>query len=303
MEREHGTRDTCVHFLQCLKEALQYTEFKNVEDIKRQFAGFYEIFTHMKPRMAIIQNYLDDILEHMVVNGTKDAQKLIESMQKEIEQADTDNTRRNQKLKKEGTKLIQGNSRILIHSHSHTVLDSLNMAFHTHKKFEVIVAEQEASRTLDVVKYLNTNGIPFIVVPEYMLSCLEVDITCLLIGAVTLKHDMHFVVDAGTKAVVSEMNAANIPVYLMLSTNKFSYWKTKPALQTLKTIKSIEHPHADFSFDRVKFSHDRLPLQQVNKIITEEGVFTPEEIKVVYKQKLEEYRALHQDIEKKMRSM
>jgi len=299
MERDHGTRDTCVHFLECLKEALQYTEFRSGDDLKKQFADFYEVFTHMKPRMAIIQNYMDDILEHMLANPSDDPLALVHAMALEIEQADEDNTERNMRLIKEACKLVSGGERILIHNHSHTVLDVLDKSFNTKKKFEVIVAEQDATRTLDCIKYLKEHDIPFVVVPEFMLSFLEQDISCMLIGAVTLKHDMHFVVNAGTKAVVSEMNAAKIPVYLMLSTNKFSYWETKQAHQTQKTIKNIPHPDGTFTYERIKFSHDRLSMDQIDKIVTEEGTYTPEELKKVYKTKLADYLALHEDLARK----
>lgn len=296
MEREHGTRDTCVHFLECLKEALRYTDFCSTDDLKKQFTDFYELFTHMKPRMAIIQNYMDDILEHMLENPSDDPTALVQTMVLEIEQADEDNAKRNIQLVKEACKLVSKGDRILIHNHSHTVLDVLDKSFDAKKKFEVIVAEQDATRTLDCIKYLKDHDIPFVVVPEFMLSFLEQDISCMLIGAVTLKHDMHFVVNAGTKAVVSEMNAAKIPVYLMLSTNKFSYWETKKAHQTQKTIKNIPHPDGTFTYERIKFSHDRLPMDQITKIVTEEGIFTPEELKKVYKTKLAEYLALHEDL-------
>lgn len=299
MEHDHGTRDTCVHFLECLKGALEHTRFKGAKDVRKQFKDFYDLFTCMKPRMAIIQNYLDDVLERLAAsNNDEDAAALVESMIADVRGAETDNVERNERLKKEAMKLVAHQSTILIHSHSHTVLEALDMANKTHKKFRVIVAEQESSRTLDILKFLNGRGIPFVVVPEYMLSCIEMDISCMLIGAVTLKHDMHFVVDAGTKAVVSEMNAAKIPVRLALTTNKFSYWKTKPALQTLKSVKNVAHPHANFSFERIKFSHDRLPLDQVSSIVTEEGTYTPAQLREVYKTKLEEYKRLHADLAK-----
>lgn len=298
MEHDLGTRDTCIHFLTSLEAALNETRFKNAKDVRAQFSGFYEMFTHLKPRMAIIQHYLDSVLEGVVCDETAGPDELIRTMTATIREAEKDNAKRSDRLKHVALQSIRANAHILIHSHSHTVLDTLELASHTHKKFSVIVAEQEASRTLDIAKFLNERKIPFTVVPEYMLSSVEMDITCMLIGAVTLKHDLHFVVDAGTKAVVSEMNAAKIPVYLMLTTNKFSYWKTKAALQTQKTVKSIAHPHADFSFERVKFSHDRLPLSQIDHVITEEGIFSQKQLLECYKRKLAEYQELHRDIAK-----
>lgn len=299
MEHDHGTRDTCVHFLECLKGALENTRFGGAKDVRKQFTDFYDLFTCMKPRMAIIQNYLDDVLERLAKSDpAEDATALVGSMIEDVCAAEKDNAERNERLKKEAVKLVAHQSTILIHSNSHTVLETLEMASRTHKKFKVIVAEQDSTCTLDVLKFLNAHTIPFTVIPEYMLSSVEMDINCMLIGAVTLKHDMHFVVDAGTKALVSEMNAAKIPVRLALTTNKFSYWKTKPALQTLKSVKSVAHPHADFTFERVKFSHDRLPLDQVASIVTEEGVFTPAQLREAYRAKHEAYKRLHADLAK-----
>lgn len=291
LEHDMGTRDACYAFLDCLQATLPITAFKDADDLKKQITDFYGIFIHLKPRMAIIQNYLDAVMRTMLAYRGTNPKKLIEQITETVRAAEEDNRTRCTQLVKEAVKLIHNDDRVLIHSHSHTVLDVLKAARNTHKRFSVIVAEQEAEKTLDVIGFLKEHGIPFTVVPEYMLSHVEHDISCMLLGAVTLKHDMNFAVDAGSKAIVSEMNSAKVPVYLLLTTNKFSYWRTREAHQVVQTTKSAHHKRGGFEYERVKFSHDRLPADQVTKVITEEGAFAVPDLKKRYAEKLDEYRA------------
>lgn len=246
LEHDLGTRDTCVNFLESFKDALRLTKFKNAHDIRVQITEFYSMFADVKPRMAIIQNYLDDVLDKVVDIKTDEPETLIECLLAEIAEAEEDNIVRCKNLMTHAMKLIPEKGKILVHSHSHIVLDSLAEAKRAGKHFEVVVAEQETERTLDIIHMLKNANIAFTVVPEYMLSYIEEDIACMLIGAVTLKADHILAVDAGTKAVVSEMNAAGVPVHLMITTNKFSYWKTTSAPQTIKTVKSLQHTRGGF---------------------------------------------------------
>lgn len=62
MEHDFGTRATCRDFLQGLRKALLITTLKNTADLRSRFLEFYDIYLHLKPRMAIIQHYLDGIL-------------------------------------------------------------------------------------------------------------------------------------------------------------------------------------------------------------------------------------------------
>ncbi len=300
LEQERGTRETCSQMLSCLREALAFTKFRSAEDMCRQFDAFYDMFMHMKPRMAIIQNYLDQLVESHLCHSKGTLESLQSILLKDIDAAERDIAERGKALAKNMAAALPNHSHILIHSNSRSVRDALEAASHTHKKFDVIIAEQEASRTLEIAKDLTRRKIPFVVVPEYMLGCIEMDITCMFIGGVTLKKDMHVIVDPGTKAVVSEMNVANIPVYLLITTNKFSYWDTRIAHQTLKSVRTVADPEKTISFERIKFSHDRLPLQQVTHVVTEEGIFSPASLEQCYKQKLEEYRRLHQAITKRL---
>jgi hypothetical protein len=57
----------------------------------------------------------------------------------------------------------------------------------------------------------------------------------------------------------------------------------------VKTTHSPHHARGGFEYDRIKFSHDRLPIEQVTSIVTEDGSFTVPKLKQMYEEKLEEY--------------
>ena len=300
LEQDRGTRETCSQVLACIREALAFTKFRDADDMCRQFDAFYDMFMHMKPRMAIIQHYLDQLVESHLRHSKDNLPALLEALQSDVDSAERDIAQRGKILAKNMAAALPNHSHILIHSNSRSVRDALEAAARTYKKFDVIIAEQEACRTLEIARDLTRRKIPFVVVPEYMLGCIEMDITCMFIGGVTLKKDMHVIVDPGTKAVVSEMNVAHIPVYLLITTNKFSYWDTRIAHQTLKSVRTVADREKTMSFERIKFSHDRLPLHQVTHVVTEEGIFSPSSLEELYKGKLEEYRRLHKEITKRL---
>lgn len=292
IERDLGTRDACENFLECFKDALRLTKFKSADDVRSQVKEFCAMFVDVKPRMAIVQNYLNDVLEMILETEDCQCEDLVERVIAEVNEAEEDGHARASRLNRHAVSLLPQEGKVLVHSNSHTVLDAVCEARRMGKRFEVVVAEQDAEYTLDVIHRLQAGKVPFTVVPEYMLSYLEDDICCAVIGAVTLKADYVLAVHAGTKAVVSEMNTAKIPVYLLLTTNKFSFWKSQSAPQTVKTVKTLHHERGGFLYDRIKFSHDRLPLEQVDKIVTEDGVFDGEGLKGAFEKLLDEYEEL-----------
>lgn len=51
----------------------------------------------------------------------------------------------------------------------------------------------------------------------------------------------------------------------------------------------MHHPRDGFQYDRVKFSHDCLPLEQMTSVVTEEDVLTIAQTKTLFNELLEEH--------------
>jgi len=175
---------------------------------------------------------------------------------------------------------------ILIHDHSHTVQDVLIHYKAQGKKFNVIIAEQDYEKTHDNIERLHKAGIEFTVVPAYMLSHVHDQIDMVFFGALTLKDSMDFVLNPGALSLVTEFHVEKIPVYIFLGIDKFSLWKSKKRSEIFIHRHTRQHADKPIKYERIKYSHDRVPSKYFKKIITNEGVLTPVELKQVFDEKL-----------------
>jgi len=191
-----------------------------------------------------------------------------------------------QDLIKQSEKINVEGKTILIHDHSHTVRDVLTHFKKMGKKFKVVVAEQDFDKTHDNIEYLFSAGIPFQVVPSYMLSHVHDRIDMLFFGALTLKDTMTFVMDPGTHGIISEFHVAKTPIHMFIDTDKFSFWKSKKREGIFIHEHTRAHHAKPIEYERIKYSHDRVPSELFTKVITDKGVFKSEELKDVYKEKM-----------------
>jgi len=100
---------------------------------------------------------------------------------------------------------------------------------------------------------------------------------------------MNFVMDTGTDSLISQFHLKGVPIYVFLSTSKFSLWKSEKRTETevYKHVHRRKHHLKSLDFERIKFSHDRVALKLIDKVITEEGIHTPAQIEKIYNKKLE----------------
>lgn len=193
-------------------------------------------------------------------------------------------------LMKYADKLNVDGKTILIHDHSHTVQDILAHYKRSGRKFNVIIAEQNFDKTQSNIERLTNAEIPFQVVPAYMLSHIHEQIDMLFFGALTLKDTMDFVMDPGTHGIISEFHIVHKPVYMFIDTNKFSLWKSQKRSEVFMRKHEYEHATKKIKYEKIKYSHDRVPVELFHKIVTNEGVFTPKSIQELYGKKFEEYK-------------
>jgi len=173
---------------------------------------------------------------------------------------------------------------ILIYDHSHSVQHALETLKSIGQKFTLLIAEQDLQKTSDSIMFAHQLEIPYKVVPSYMLSYLDETIDMAFFGAVTLQHGGQFVMDPGSKSVISHLHLEKKPIYVFLTTSKFSLWDIKsPQKEIYVKSHMRKHHHLnDIEFERVKFSHDRVDLNLVDFTVTEKGIFTPKELQKEY---------------------
>lgn len=295
IEGEVGTTRLNDMVLFSLKKAIHDFREKGEEDFLQQFYELLELVKNTSPRIALIIDHFFHIWNVLQEAKKQDhfgnhlywERKIIDALK--IFRKESQHERK--MMTKAGVNIVGRKDVILIHSISGSVLDTLFESRKKGKDFEVIVAEQEAEKTMHIVEVLTKHKISFKVVPEYMLSHVESEITKVFLGGVTINSDMNVVCDAGSNAIVSEFHLSQKKIYLFISTRKYSLWRSRIEHHHYKVKSTKTLGYKPIEFQRLKFSHDRVPLDYYDFIVTEMGKMTPGEIKESYKKKYDERAA------------
>ncbi len=286
IEEERGAIKLAEFVMESLETTLDSIKINSVDDLYNQFFNLFTEVRNTQPRISLVIFYFFDLWEELQrernnINTVEDFQRMIIKTTKKIKlESETDfNT-----IVETGSKLVENGDVILVHSHSLTAREVLTAAAKQGKKFKVIIAEQETDKTITMVEYFTDANIPFTVVPEYMLSHITEDVTKVFFGTTTLDQEQQFVCDAGSYSVLAEFHAESIPSYMFLSTKKFSLWKSSKQHETYKTSqkKVYASDKKVLNFERIKFSHDRVPAELFDFIVTEVGTMNPAQIRDLY---------------------
>ena len=282
IEADLGTRDLTILILEAFVSAIKSFKIENLDDLDKQYKQLVYIMSNTKPKFGIILYYFQELYKDFK-NGSKSKKDLIKQTEIKIKDLLDDIYQQRNLVIKYSEKINVNKKNILIHDHSHTVHDILKNFKKNGKKFNIIIAEQDYEKTHANIEVMHEAKIPFQVVPTYMISHVYENIDMAFFGALTLKDTMDFVMAPGTHGVISELYLAKIPVYNFINTRKFSLWKSSKRGETVFIHKhKRQHISKPIEYNRIKYSHDRVPLNLFHKIITNEGVLSHSMLKKSY---------------------
>jgi translation initiation factor 2B subunit (eIF-2B alpha/beta/delta family) len=284
LEIDIGSRDLTELVLLSLIDAIRAFKGTKFDDFCKQYSEFAEMVKNTEPKFGIFRYYFGYLEKEMYEKKEWKKHAI-----KRIEQTLKYARKQKKLLLNNADKIKVENKTILIHDHSHTVQDVLVHYKNKKIKFNVIIAEQDYKKTHDNIERLHSAGIPFTVVPAYMLSHLHDQIDMIFYGALTLKDTQHFVMNPGALSIITEFQLDETPIYMFLGTDKFSLWKSKKRGEIFIHKHKRTHIHKPIEYERIKYSHDRVPAKFFKKIITNEGIFDHKELEKVFKNAYEQY--------------
>ena len=286
--------------LENLINSISIFKHDSLEHFYKEFEILFYTIKNTKPKIWIIIHYISKIYD--IIYDNKWKYQNIDEIYKELDlflknikkEINTDN----KNLVEKWASAINNNDTIFIHSPSSIVKQVVYKAHKSWKKIKIILAQQSEDKTNNMIYFLQENKIEFLVIPEFMLSNIEWDIDKMLVWWVTFNSEHQFIVSAWTNAAVSEMHYANKPVYMFLSTKKFSLWQSEANIDhaVYKTKEIISVDKKINPYKRVKFSHDRVDGKLFDKIFTEIWEMNYKEIVSLYKERFvekEEWRKTH----------
>lgn len=280
-ESKIGTTHLFYVLFDALRDAVDDFEPKTNKDLRKQFEDLVNAFCNTKPRFGILNYYFQEmVLKFRELPEDTDLKKFLKEEFIRVEKQERDY--KQQILEFANTIETKGKN-ILFHDQSHLLRDVLDYLWTKNHDFEVLLVEQEKEKTHSNIEFLHEKGIPFHVVPDYVISHMTSDVDMCFWATLTLQDTMNFIMSPGSMGVVSSFHAEKVPQYMFLQTTKFSLWKSAPREDIFHKKEKRKHHKKQIEYDRLKFSHDRVPLFLFDHIVTEKGVQTPEDVKKEFK--------------------
>ncbi|MCI5066131.1 hypothetical protein MRY87_10440 [bacterium] len=273
LDRTYGADALAADFIQALRATLeQYTGETSQSALQSGLVEMYHLLLSSRPRMA---NLIDD-LRKVLLHTKRDANFSLASIQAELQRLFERKRERRQESVAHAKSLLDQSHTILLHSYSSTLNILLKEIATSHPTDppKIILAGQEPHKTERMIALLQKHDLPYRVVSEFAISHVLEEVDLALFGGLSLTNEMQLIMGPGSASLISQLEAAEIPRYVLLTTNKFSYWEenTAPSFTELREKKT---PTATYM--KQVFSHDVLPIAQLTGIISEKGVHTPTE--------------------------
>lgn len=286
IESDLGTHSFCILVLGALKNALKQYKITSKGEFDQQLLEIFKLLHNTKPRYAILLDSFYKILEIEDKAKTSSVKNLLI----EIEQIGKFYETEKKQMIKVGETIDVQNKNILIHDHSHSVHGVLQALKNKGKNFSVVIAEQDIEKTADNIAFLHKSNIPYKVIPAHMLSHIDDTIDIVFCGAVTFQENLHFVMDPGSKAIISNFHFENKPIYIFITTSKLTLWPLEEKSHEVyaKPQRRAHHLMKEIEFERLKFSHDRVSIDLFDKIVTEKDIFKPADFVSLFKKRFEE---------------
>ena len=281
IDKKHGASWLANEAIEVIVQASSIDDHGNLDNYLNRIKALAELLMNLRPSIGAINNQVGDLLFRIVekskeTSNIDDVRIFINKEKKNYDRI----TEKNPKLIAENVlKLIPNNARILTHSYSSTVIDSLILAHKSEKNIQIFVAE---SRPLfegrNTAKKLSEHGIPTTLVTDAAAGFFAGKVDMVLVGADSLLTNGEVINKAGTYPIVLAASYHGIPVYIAADIGKLnlrSYF-TKILLEE-KEVSEVWSEAPDNVLIRNLF-FDITPKFFITNIITERQKLRPDEL-------------------------
>jgi translation initiation factor 2B subunit (eIF-2B alpha/beta/delta family) len=230
-----------------------------------------------QPNMALLRRYNYTLVTHFkrLLTSEKDRQKILDGLIEKIDSFKKEMADNLKAVAINGSKTITNFNKVLTISNSTVVKKILRTAIDMNRKFDVVCLKSDPpNEGVSLAEELVDWGIKVTLVADSQAGTIMEEMNLVLVGADRLV-ETGFVNKAGTLAACLVANHYNVPVYLAAET-------TKILKESERLIKKVEkNPHEVYSgkkeIEVCNSYFEKIPLNLVSKVISEEGVFeTPD---------------------------
>ena len=281
-DKTHGASQLARQAVSVLKLAAERSQADSADEFLLEQKAIGERLMLARPAMAPVFNIVSRFLGAVSQVSSDEGLDSIKSLA--ISKADelaTDSLQAIAQIAQFGSELIADDDRIMTHSYSSTVMAVLKEAFTKHKHIEVIVTRSGPGRTGErIAQELGLYGLPVTFIDDAAMGLYISAVNKVMVGADRVCADGNIINGIGTYQLALAAEKAGAPFYVLCETLKFD-----PRLKSYEVDLEEKEPSEVVAPGRlppqvrVKNPYfDITPLELVTGIVTEEGLFTPEEV-------------------------
>ncbi len=285
-DRAHGASFLAAKAVQILvKAADSEDESMIIDAFLARFKMLSERLMGLRPSMAPLNNLVGGLLAKTVKKAetTRSMEELKIFIRSEADRITAASEEARRVIAKKASEIIAQNvpenGKILIHSYSSTILDTLKHAYDSGRRFEVIVTE---SRPLfegrAAAKELANHGISVMLVTDAASAYFATGADMVLLGADSLFADGSVVNKVGTYSIVLAAAYHGAPVYVLAGLSKVNLrsFFSHVLLEEKDTQEVWDSAPENITVRNLYF--DLTPKFFINGIVTEIQIMRPDEL-------------------------
>jgi ribose 1,5-bisphosphate isomerase len=281
-DRVHGASQLARQAVQVLKASAEHSRAEGMEQFLSEQSLVGKELMSARPAMAPVYNIVSRLLK--TISEKSAGIELTAIRQLTITEADkaaTDSLRAVARIAEHGSTLITDGDRIMTHSYSSTVIETLKAAYSKHKNIEVITTRSGPGRTGERIAWeLRAQGLPVIFIDDTAMGLYISTVNKVMVGADRICADGNLVNGIGTYQLALAADRASIPFYVLCETLKFDprLRSDEVDLEEKEASEVIEPGRLPPEVRVQNPNFDITPLELVTRIVTENGVLKPEEV-------------------------
>ena len=237
------------------------------KDVQEEVAKWSQASADAHPFMALVRTVGRRARE---ATSADDLAKTLERMRWEMDNG-------NQRIGEWALQLFPDGGTFMTNSFSATVHAALKHLAATGKEIRAIVVESRPAREgVQLARALGEVGIRSTLIVDAGIASFMDRADAILVGGDTLSGSF-FVNKLGTHPLVLTAANQGVPVYLLASLLKLVPEGEVPDVESPRSPEEVESdPMTNVTVENIYF--ERIPLDKVTGVITEEGILPPEEI-------------------------
>jgi translation initiation factor eIF-2B subunit delta len=231
-----------------------------------------------QPNMALLRQCSSQFFSHFkrTLKAEKTSVQIFEDILGKLDQIQQKLEENLEQISSSGAKLIAAANNIMTISHSTIVQHVFEKALGQKKRFKVFnLKSHPPDEGVSFAEALGRSGIKTTLIADAEMAVFMPDMHLVMIGADRI-YENGFVNKAGTLPLCLTARYFNIPVYLVVETWKILSEKDKAVKFIERDGKEI-YDNSDNLLEVKNLYFESIPLEMVNKIVCERGVFETHE--------------------------